>query len=112
MDGIRQSNDSKTLYIASGYVGVIVVDISDITNPKHVTNVYYTFNENLITSAENVYLSKDNTALYAGYRYLGVVIYDITDPHNPLQKNILFTGGGEDMVLTSDNKYLIMCDGY
>ncbi|EAR87720.3 hypothetical protein TTHERM_00540400 (macronuclear) [Tetrahymena thermophila SB210] len=107
---IRQSKDGNTLFVAGGQVGLIVIDISDINNPKHITAVYYTFPLAPNCQSKGISISNDEKYLYMTYRYLGVVIYDISDFHNPKQVNVVYTLGGEDVFLTDDNLNMVVVE--
>ncbi|EAR87716.1 hypothetical protein TTHERM_00540360 (macronuclear) [Tetrahymena thermophila SB210] len=107
---IRQSKDGKTLFVAGGQAGLIVIDISDINNPKHISAVYYTFPQAPSCQSKGISISNDEKYLYMTYRYLGVVIYDISDFHNPKQVNVVYTLGGEDVFLTDDNLNMVVVD--
>ncbi|KAL4434940.1 hypothetical protein ABPG74_017696 [Tetrahymena malaccensis] len=107
---IRQSKDGNTLFVAAGQAGLIVIDITDITNPKHITAVYYTFSKAPNCQSKGIWISNDEKYLYMTYRYLGVVIYDISDFHNPKQVNVVYTLGGEDVILTDDNLNMVVVE--
>ncbi|KAL4463487.1 hypothetical protein ABPG73_016450 [Tetrahymena malaccensis] len=107
---IRQSKDGNTLFVAAGQVGLIVIDITDITNPIHITAVYYTYAMAPNSQSKGIWLSNDEKYLYMTYRYLGVVIYDISDFRNPKQVNVVYTMGGEDVMLTDDNLNMVVVE--
>jgi len=101
------SEDEKLVYLANGYNGIMIVDISDEENPKeiyHIDGIY----------SWNIALSKDGTRLYSGnnndLQDVGVTIYDVSDRTNPKKLSFMETAYPSGMTLSTDESKLFVAD--
>ncbi len=72
---MKFSKDEQFIVTASGAVGVHVINISDLYNPKLV----FTWNLNNSGTLENVKLTQDNNYIFGAVRSYGCIILNFED---------------------------------
>jgi len=89
------------LYVASGWYGILIFDISDPHNPRYIK--YHRLSSG--TNAMEIAI-KGNYLFFANREY-GVEIMDISDPHNPLWIANYNTPGMATRLTIKDNLLFI-----
>lgn len=92
----------EVLYMASGYEGLRVIDISNVEEPTDI---------NLIKTDDDAnYINIENNILYLSNGGSGIKIYNIADPSNPVELHTQDTPG---YVFSSDlgGNFLYVADG-
>jgi subtilisin-like proprotein convertase family protein len=77
------SSDEKIAYIASTAFGLVIIDISDPTDPKPMGNLFIDL-YNSSGSSNMLTLSPDGSTIYLGEETAGVKVIDVRDAKNPL----------------------------
>jgi len=95
---IALSNDEKTIFMANASQGLLVIDVSDPTNPKKISS-YSTGNR--VSSVE---LSKDNSKAFITDSSKGMIVLDITDLSNLTQIGRYDNGVYMDDITLSDDE--------
>ena len=95
-------------YVAAGYSGLMVMDVSDPTNPTRV-GVVHVWDENSIAYADDVVVSGNYAYVAAGYG--GLWVLDVSDPTNPTTVGFYDTSGYAKGVAVS-GYYAYVADYY
>lgn len=91
----RMIPNGDTLYVTSMFSGLVVVDITDITQPVLVANISLTDTAAGLVIDSTLYLAREGD----------LSTFDISDPHSPVLHGVTGVGGGID-------KRLYYIDGF
>lgn len=95
--------DGNYLYIAAGGAGLEILDISDLANPKFVSNL------------ENDYggilqLVKAGGYLYLNSEFENFYKIDVSDPKNPVQVGQFWVGGNHSLGISTTGNYIVLAN--
>ena len=103
---VGMSNDELKAYVADGYEGLKIIDISEPSSPKLLASL------DTDGFAQKVSLSNDGLKAYVADGYEGLKIIDISEPNSPRLLASLDTNGSvKDVSLSNDGLKAYVADG-
>ncbi|GAB6188969.1 hypothetical protein JCM30566_07080 [Marinitoga arctica] len=105
--------DGTIAYVAAGTEGLLLLDISDYSNPLLITSINTDNNSNSVDINSVVFeASGSSKYIYATAKDKGVIKYDVTDENNPIALYSFDTPGyAEDAVYSTIEDALFVADG-
>lgn len=105
--GVTLSSDEAKAYVADGYSGLQIIDVSDPNMPTIVSSI------DTPGYATSVTLSGDGTIAYVADNTSGLQIIDVSDPTVPtILASINTPRNATRVTLSADGTKVFMADGY
>lgn len=107
------SKDETKAYIADGYNGLKIINISDAYNPMLIGGLEVVSSSSPADISRKLLLSKDGTKIYMVNEDEGLIIIDVSSPKNPTFYGRLKFADGEsnDIALSSDETKAYIASG-
>ncbi|SHE59135.1 Uncharacterized conserved protein [Marinitoga hydrogenitolerans DSM 16785] len=105
--------DGTIAYVAAGTEGLLLLDISDYSNPILITSINTDNNSNSVDINSVIFETEgSNKYIYATAKDKGVIKYDVTDENNVIALYSFDTPGyAEDAVYSTIEDALFVADG-
>ena len=101
------SSDEKIAYVASDGFGLVIIDISDPSDPKPMGSLFIDSTQSELNS-NKLALSPDGTTVYLAEGAAGVKVIDVRDAKNPMLIDTIQTlggSGGQTLSAAGDKLY-------
>jgi len=92
------SKDKTKAYVADGSNGLVILDVSDPSNPKKISSF------EMVDDAVNATISSDETKVFVADGDDGLVIIDVSDPSNPKKISSFETENDASNITLSNNE--------